>query len=620
MPPAKSTKKRPVQPAKTKKRVYKKPLNEKHIIGFFFAIALSLSLFLGGLLLILVLLRIPDIRNVTEYAPVQASEIIDRHGRVVERIYAENRTLIPLSNMPTYLPQAFIAAEDSRFYAHPGLDLWSVFRAAINNLKSGGRGQGGSTITQQVAKSLLLTPEKTYLRKFKEAILAWRIDTLLSKDDVLYIYLNQIYLGGSAHGVEAASQFYFAKHARDLNLGEAALLGGLPQAPSRYAPHRHLEAARKRQRYVLNRMAADGYVSSDEARAAFERPLRIVGGRKSAHGVNGYFVQLVRKQAEQILGTSLNRAGVRIYTTMDSGQQKEAARVLRHGVAEHFPGQNKVQGAIVSLDACSGRVRALTGGLDFNTSAFDRATLARRSAGSLFKPILYSGAFAKGFSPDSTINDEPISVRGGNGKLWQPRNFSGRHFGETTLREGLINSRNIVAIKLLQQVGIKPVQSLAEDFGIRPPITSDLSLALGTTGVSLLEITAAYSPFVCGGKYVAPILITAIDRNDGQRVYRAQAKSRQTITPGVAAEMKGLLTQVVERGTGRRAAGLPAPTGGKTGTTNENRDAWFVGFTTNRLGGVWLGRDDNTSLGKGKSGGAVAAPIWHDFMDGSGAQ
>ena len=229
MPPSK--KKTVVRSAPKKKRVYKKPLNEKHIIGFLFAIALGLSLFLGGLLLTLALLKVPDIRTVAEYRPVQASEILDRHGRVISRIYAENRTVVPLNQLPEYLPQAFVAAEDSRFYDHPGLDFWSVFRAALNNARSGRRGQGGSTITQQVAKSLLLTPEKTYLRKFKEAILAWRIDTLLTKDEILHIYLNQIYLGSGAYGVEAAAWDYFGKSARELSVGEAAILAGLPQAP-----------------------------------------------------------------------------------------------------------------------------------------------------------------------------------------------------------------------------------------------------------------------------------------------------------------------------------------------------------------------------------------------------
>jgi len=611
VPPSK--KKTAVRPVR-KKRVYKKPLNEKHIIGFFFAIALSLTLFLGGLLLTLSLLKIPDIRTVAEYMPVQASEILDRHGRVITRIYSENRTVVPINQFPGYLPQAFVAAEDSRFYTHPGLDFWSVFRAVINNAKSGRRGQGGSTITQQVAKSLLLTPEKTYIRKFKEAILAWRIDTLLSKNEILHIYLNQIYLGSGAYGVEAAAWDYFDKSARDLTVGEAAILAGLPQAPSRYAPDKHMKAARKRQRYVLNRMVADGYLSSSAARKAYENKVRLAGGKQKRHGENGYFVQLVRKQAEKILDMSLNRAGVRVYTTLDTSLQKKTVEALRRGIARSFQEKTKVQGAAVVIDAASGEVRALAGGRDFNKSAFDRATQGRRSAGSLFKPILYSTAFENGFTPDSTILDSPFRSKGKKGKLWIPKNFTGKHYGETSLRDGLIYSRNIVAIKLLQKVGIKKVQNQAEQFGVRPPITSDLSLALGATGVSLLEISAAYTPFITGGKYIEPILLQKIERNDGTLIYQGETISRQVLSPQVARVMKSLLVEVVRRGTGKRAAGVPTPAGGKTGTTNENRDAWFVGFSGLRLGGVWIGNDDNKSLGRGKSGGVLAAPIWRDIM------
>jgi len=596
--------------------VYKKPYNEKHIIGFLFTISLSLTIFLGTLLLVLSLLKVPDIRSIAEYQPSQASEILDRNGNVIERIYTENRTVISLSQMPSYLPQAFVSAEDGRFYEHPGLDLWSVFRAFVNNVRSGRRGQGGSTITQQVARSLLLTPEKTYLRKFKEAILAWRIDTLLTKDEILYIYLNQIYLGSGAYGVEAASQVYFGKRARNLSLGEAAILAGLPQAPSRYSPYRNMGAALNRQRYVLNRMAADNYVTESSARSAYSRLVKLAEKPANRKKVNGYFIQLVKKQAEKIIGQSLNRAGVRIRTTMDSRQQKMAATALQKGLKNSFSGKQKVQGAIIALDACNGQVRALVGGRDFNKSAFDRATQARRSVGSLVKPLLYAAAFEKGFSPASTLIDAPFSIRGHDGKEWKPKNFSGKYYGETSLRVALVQSRNIIAIKLLQKVGIQRVQKLLEALGISQPITSDLSLALGATGVSLLEITAAYSPFVCQGNYFAPTLISGIDSSSGRRVFRASPIGKKVLQPSVATDMKGLLTEVVRNGTGKRAGGLTTESGGKTGTTNDNRDAWFVGFSDRTLAGVWLGYDNNKSLGTGKSGGVIAAPVWRTFMKG----
>ncbi len=594
--------------------MYKKPLNEKHIIGFLFSIALLLTVFLGSLLLGLALLKIPDIENISKYQPLQASEILDRHGKVVKRLFVENRTVVSLAEMSAYLPKAFVSAEDGNFYDHPGLDVWSVFRAAINNVRSGRRAQGGSTITQQVARSLLLTPEKTYIRKLKEAILAWRIDTLLTKDEILFIYLNQIYLGSGTYGVEAAAQTYFGKRAKDLSLAESALLAGLPQSPSRYAPDAHLQAARKRQRYVLNRMAVDGYVTESSALKAFSEPVVLSKNVKRRDAENGYFVQLVRKEAGRILAGGLNRAGVRIYTSLDSQKQKKAAAALRQGIAASFPRQNKIQGAAVILEGCSGKVLALIGGVDFRKSEFDRATQGRRSAGSVFKPLLYAAAFENGFTPESIIVDAPLSISGAYGKKWKPRNFTGRHYGPTTLHDGIVYSRNIVAIKLLQKLGIKTVQKYAESVGLKKPITSDLSLALGATGVSLLDMTASYSPFLCEGGYHPPVFVTAIESGDGKVLYRSRDEQKQVLHRVSAEQIKSILTDVIGVGTGKRAAGLAEASGGKTGTTNDNKDAWFVGFSGDFLGGVWVGKDDNSSLGKGKSGGIVAAPIWRELM------
>ncbi len=594
--------------------MYKKPLNEKHIIGFLFSIALLLTVFLGSLLLGLALLKIPDIENISKYQPMQASEILDRHGNVVKRLFVENRTVVSLAEMAPYLPKAFVAAEDGNFYDHPGLDVWSVFRAAINNVRSGRRGQGGSTITQQVARSLLLTPEKTYIRKLKEAILAWRIDTLLTKDEILFIYLNQIYLGSGTYGVEAAAQTYFGKRSKDLSIGESALLAGLPQSPSRYAPDTHLKAARRRQRYVLNRMAMDGYIPESSALKAYSEPVVLSKNRKRLEAENGYFVQLVRKEAGRILAGGLNNAGVRIYTTLDSQKQQQAAAALRHGITSSFSGKNGVQGAAVILEGCSGKVLALIGGVDFSKSEFDRATQGRRSAGSVFKPLLYAAAFEKGFTPESIIVDAPLSIDGADGKKWQPRNFTGRHYGPTTLHDGIVYSRNIVAIKLLQKVGIKTVQKYAESVGLKQPITADLSLALGATGVSLLDMTASYSPFLCEGIYHPPLFITAIESSNGKVIYRSKDKKRRVLHKVSAEQIRSILADVIAVGTGKRAAGLPAVSGGKTGTTNENKDAWFIGFSGDSLGGVWVGNDNNTSLGKGKSGGVVAAPVWRELM------
>lgn len=583
-----------------------------------------ITLFLGSLFLAFKSLDLPDISSVSRYHPLQATEILDRHGKVMDRIFIENRTVLPLSKMPDLLPKAFVAAEDGRFYDHPGLDFWSVFRALIHNAREGRRSQGGSTITQQVARSLLLSPEKTYLRKFKEAILAWRIDSLLSKEEILYIYLNQIYLGDGAYGVEAAAQLYFGKHVQEITLGEMALLAGLPQAPSHYSPFGHLERAQKRQRYVLNRMAEDGYVSGEAARLAFVSPVQLQQPEPAALRNSGYFVQLVRKRAEAELGLSLNYAGVRIFTTLDPAMQLAATRAVRRGVMASLvrssgpsvgKGHQKTpQGALVSLEACTGQVRALVGGLDFTESPFDRASQGRRSVGSVFKPLIYATALENGFRPESMILDAPLSIRGHGGKMWQPKNYSGEFQGETSLASALAHSLNVVTVRLLQKVGVDKVLALAKACGISEPITADLSLALGATGVSLLEITGAYGPFVCGGQFTPPVVITRIEDGSGRIMMEERPQARQVLQAGVARDMQKMLATVISAGTGKRAAGLPGLCGGKTGTSDGNRDAWFVGFTRKMITGVWLGHDRNTTLGRDESGGRAAAPIWLDFM------
>ncbi len=617
------------QPVKSPSRSgpRQKPWNEKHIIAFLFGICLLLTIFIGLLLLAFTTLDLPAISSVSSYHPLQATEIIDRHGKVLERIFIENRTVLPLAKIPPLLAKAFVAAEDGRFYQHPGLDLWSVFRAVVNNTMTGRRSQGGSTITQQVARSLLLTPEKTYLRKLKEAILAWRIDSLLSKDEILYIYLNQIYLGSGAYGVEAAAQVYFNKHSHDLTLGEMALLAGLPQAPSRYSPFDHLDLAQQRQRYVLNRMAEDGYVSSEEARQAFLAPVQLHEPASIRRDNRGYFVQMVRKQAEAELGLSLNYAGIRIFTTLDSDLQLAATRAIRRGVmasvvrssgqSANTAGKGPTglpQGALVSVEACTGEIRALVGGLDFETSPFDRVTQGRRSAGSVFKPLLYAAALADGWRPESMILDAPISIQGHAGQQWQPQNFSGHFQGLTSLADALTNSLNVVAVKLLQKIGVNKVRALAKASGLSDPITADLSLALGATGVSLLEITGAYGPFVCQGQFTPPLAITRIEDGSGRVLMTKKSVAVKVLDRQVAKDMQKMLTAVISEGTGKQAKGLPGLCGGKTGTSDHNRDAWFVGFTDKLITGVWLGYDRNSSLGRDETGGRAAAPIWLDFM------
>lgn len=611
-----SKNKKPASPAKRRK-----PYNERHIIGFMFGVGLVLTMFLGVLLFVLEQLNIPGIRDVSQYNPPQATLILDRHGKLVDLVAAERRIVIGLDKMPPLLPKAFVAAEDGRFYEHPGLDFFSVLRALINNIRQGGKSQGGSTITQQVAKGLLLTPEKTYLRKFKEAILAWRIDRQLSKDEIIYIYLNHIYLGEGAYGVEAAALTYFDKHAAELNLGEIALLAGLPQAPSRYSPIDHWQKAHQRQRYVLNRMAADGYVSESEANAAYNIAPKLSG---SAHrqGANGYYLQVVRKRAEKMIGGSLQTAGLEIYTNLDQRAQLEGQRAVRAGVAavaaRNSGGNGAPEAALIALDGCSGKVRALIGGTDFSTTPFNRAVQAKRPAGSVFKPLVYSAALEKGWTTDTIIVDEPLSIRGADGKLWQPKNFSGKNYGPVSLSRALIYSYNIPAVKTMQQIGVKPVHQIARAAGISTELPPDLSLALGSADVSPLEMSAAYQPFVCEGVYTLPTLIESIRTHRGETIYRHKANQNTVMTRGSAGRVKSMLKEVISRGTGKRAAGVAGVIGGKTGTSDENRDAWFIGFQNRRITGVWVGHDRNQSLGRVENGGRTAAPIWRDYMARTG--
>lgn len=551
-----------------------------------------------------------------DYRPQVATLILDRNGAPLDAVYRQHRMVIDFKEMGPLLPQAFVAAEDSRYWQHGGLDIWSIMRAAVNNLRSGRKSQGGSTITQQVTRSLMLSREKTYFRKITEAILAYRLDRMLTKEEILAIYLNEIYLGEGAYGVEAASRVYFNKRARQLNLAEIGVLAGLPQAPSKYSPLKHPSAAKARQRYVLNRMAEEGSISNAEARRAYKQQLHYQP-RGSDSAINGYFAHYVKKLLMKQFGEEvLFRQGLRVTTTLDRRLQKAAAAAVRDGVrrvARRQPGKNPPQGAMVVLETATGRVRAMIGGSDYTKSQYNRATLANRQPGSVFKPLIYAAALEKGISPDLQINDAPLTIRNPNGTVWQPRNYSNNYPGPTPLAEALIQSSNIVAIKLLQQTGVRPVLKLADQAGISTPLKPELPLALGASPVSVLEMTAAYTIFANQGMFHLPVAITRVRNHRGRIQPWPQAPARQVIRAETAHRIKTILTQVLTRGTGTAAAGITNGAG-KTGTSDANIDAWFVGFTPKITAGVWLGHDKGKSLGKGETGGRCAAPVWKQFM------
>ena len=617
MSPQKPSTQEPLSPAAAARR--QKTCRSRHILILLTVVTLILTAVFGSLLVALIALRIPDLSSVAHYQPPQTSLIYDRHGNLIARVFEENRIVIPLSAMPDLLLKAFIAAEDNRFYEHRGLDFISVLRAAAVNLRRGERGQGGSTITQQVARSLLLTPEKTYVRKFKEAILAWRIDTLLSKEEILYIYLNQIYLGAGAFGVEAASQAYFRKRAADLSLAEMAVLAGLPQAPSRYTPLGFPKRAVARQLYVLNRMAAAGYITAEQAREAYTSRITYHNPVAADHlDDNGYFIEAVKKKVAQQVKMPLTRAGLRIHTTLDPEMQHEATVAVQNGareiqarmVEESGAKTPPPQAALASIEISSAKVRALVGGTDFLASPFDRATQAKRQAGSSFKPLVYATALGIGWEPGSYIDDSPFSITGANGVRWQPKNFGGKYHGTVTLAEALAHSYNSAAIRLLQAVGARRVHNLARAAGITSYLPPDLSLALGSADLTLLELTAAYMPFARQGQFSPPSLIERIEMPDGTVLPGDGGEVRQVLAVANAYKMRKMLEGVVRKGTGRRVAVLGGSIGGKTGTSNDNRDTWFIGFNETMLTGVWVGYDHNHSLGADETGGRTAAPIW----------
>lgn len=590
-----------------------KVLNQHHLTRLLLVIAATLTLLIGtGLAWFSAL---PDIRSINDYHPLVATLILDRHFQPIDAIGREFRIPIAFDEMAPLLPKAFVAAEDSRFWEHEGLDGWSIARAAFNNLRAGRRSQGGSTITQQVTRALLLSREKTYTRKLAEAILSYRLERMLSKEEILTIYLNEIYLGEGAYGVEAAARAYFGKHARELNLGEVALLAGLPQSPSNYSPLRQPEAARARQRYVLNRLAEDGIVSNEAARQAYDQGLQLAGTwRRSVHG---YFGAYVRSQLLTIYtDNDLYRQGLTVTTTVDSHLQELAAKAVQAGVtrvAMRHLETPPPQGALVTIDSANGQILAMIGGTDFTENQFNRAVQANRQPGSAFKPVVYAAALEQGIDPATPYNDAPISLKSGGRRPWQPQNFMDKYRGPLPLGEALVQSSNVIAVRLLQQIGVDAVARTTKKMGISAPLAANLTLALGASPVSLLELTAAYTIFANQGIYQPPVAIVRVRENNGSIRPWPKTAAHRAISTDTAAWMQEAMRQVVQRGTGKNASGIPGAVG-KTGTTDNNIDAWFIGSARGLTTGVWIGHDRDTTLGNGETGGKAAAPAWKHFM------
>ncbi len=611
------------------------PSREKQAPGFFgwaasgllrWAFWTTALLFLPAVLLaggiyLHVSVDLPRIESLNDYRPPAVTTVHADDGRKIAEFYRERRIVISLDRMPQMLINAFVAAEDSRFFEHEGVDLFSVARAFLKNLEAGEVVQGGSTITQQVTRSFFLSPERSYRRKLREAILSHRIEKALSKYDILHIYLNQIYLGNGAYGVEAAAENYFGKPTRKLNLAECATLAGLPPAPSRYSPIEDPKMARMRRLYVLNRMMAEGYIDPIQATRAYNRKLDLVPRTNFFKENAPYFTEHVRRYVVDRYGAEvLYRGGLTIRTTVNLEMQAAARREVEKGLLalEGRQGRSSppVEGALLCVATGTGHVKAMIGGRDFDRSQFNRATQALRQPGSAFKPIIYAAALDKGYTPLTLLEDTPLIFRDPTGRIsWEPENYDQRFHGPVRLRKALAKSRNIPVVRVLRDIGVDYAGDYARRLGITTRLGKNLSLALGTTGLSLLEMVTAFSVFANGGRLIHPVFITEILDRDGRPLEGLPVEPVQAISEESAYLMTSLLSSVVTNGTGWRARTLGRPVAGKTGTTNDFRDAWFLGYTPDYVAGTWVGHDQERPLGDQETGSRAASPIWVGFME-----
>ena len=594
------------------------------------AIGLAAVVSLGGR-------DLPSPSRLNAISPALKTKVLDREGRLVGEFYTQDRSLVRLEDMPPDLINAFIAVEDRRFYTHWGVDVIGVCRAVASNVVSGGIESGASTITQQLAKNLFLTFEQTAQRKMKEAVLALRIEQTYSKDEILEMYLNQIYFGDGAYGVQAASRRILGKDVRDLDLAECALLAGLPRNPRDYAPRRHPQRALQRRAVVLKAMQDFGVISGDERTTAAAESLAVPPNPLSTTNAP-YFMEMVRQYLEDRFGrAAIYEEGLTVHTTLDLPLQQAAERALEEHLTRlegdtrapftreaylaasdegKSPDPDYLQGAVLSIDAASGALRAVVGGRSFEESPFNRAIQARRQPGSAFKPFVFLAALERGFYPSYMVLDTPVVIEEPNQPPWSPKNYDLEFRGPVTLRHALEKSLNVPTVKLQEEFGVGPVIEVARAAGITSPIPPVRSIALGTAEVTLEEITYAYAVFANEGIRVEPYFIERIEDRAGNTVEEFRPKRKEVLPSSYVAELNDMLASTVDVGTGRhsRDLGFTLPAGGKTGTTDDFTDAWFVGFTPKVVTGVWVGYDIKKKIGRGMTGGVAALPVWTEVM------
>jgi len=562
---------------------------------------------------------LPEVQTLEEYKPSITSRVYSGSNKLLAEFFLENRTPVVLEDVPEMLIRTLIATEDTRFYSHHGLDLRGIARALYRNIRAGKVLEGGSTLTQQLAKVLFLTPERSYTRKLKEMTLALRIEQRYTKREILSLYLNQIYFGSGAYGVQAAAQIYFRKSVKELNIAECALLAGLPRSPKYYSPFKTPESALGRRAYVLNRMVATNIITKEQAEDTKNAPLPVQTAIK-AGGLAPYFVEYVRQKAEERFGSSiLYSGGLNIYTSINDELQKNAEQAITSGLSKIEArrikqGKSRLQAALIAIEPMTGRIQAMVGGRDFSQSQFNRAWQALRQPGSAFKPIIFAAALDRGFGASDILDDSPLTIKVDRNKNWMPENFTHTYQGPVTLRRALSQSLNVPTVRLLEKIGVNQAIHYAKISGIKSSLGPYLSLALGSSDVTLFELTAAYAVFADHGIKVGPVSILTITDNTGRILYTNDTLPVQVIKPETAFLVTNLLKGAIERGTGWKARELGRPAAGKTGTTNDYRDAWFIGYTPNLVAGVWVGYDDQTSIGPRETGARTALPIWLEFM------
>ena len=558
----------------------------------------------GGIFFSRFLSDLPDVSTLLTNGPSRDVTILDKAHRLIARRGLTQGVLIEVATLPPYVPNAFMAVEDRRFRSHLGVDPIGLIRAAYQNMSAGRVVQGGSTLTQQLAKNLFLVPNRTFDRKVQEAMLALYLESRYSKDQILTLYLNRVYFGAGVYGIEAASQRFFGKHAAALSLPEAAMLAGSVKAPARYNPLFDPDASHARASVVLATMQESGFIDDATRRDAETTRARIVRGTSTPG--SGYFADWVMAQIPGYVG-EVQEALV-VETTIDIDTQAQAERAVTAGLREEGAKLNASQAVLVAMTP-DGAVRAMVGGNSYSLSPFNRATDALRQPGSAFKPFVYLTAFEHGRKVTDIMTDGPINIRG-----WQPEDYEGKYRGQVSLREAFAISSNSVAVQLTQEVGPKAVAHTARRLGIETPLQAVSSLALGTSVVTPLELTAAFAPFANGGHAAAPYGIVSIKTNSGKLLWRRQMPAAaQVVAPGELTAMTALLTDVVGYGTGKAARLDDRPSAGKTGTTQDYHDAWFVGFSADLVTGVWIGNDDNAPMIKA-TGGKLPARIFKSFM------